>query len=95
MKKNTHTKTAGRIVMMMEHQDLKNHVITVSLLRAGKKTLIGSPVALSKKPEVIRQLSKKMAMRLAMLVVIESSDNVQRQRMLVQQPILKKIACAA
>ena len=95
MKKNTHTKTAGRIVMMMEHQDLKNHVITVSLLRAGKKTLIGSPVALSKKPEVIRQLSKKMAIRLGMLAMIESSENMKKQRLQMQQAVLKKIARAA
>ena len=93
MKKTT--KTASRILMMTEHQNLKNHTITVSLVRANKKPLVGSPLVLSQKTEVIRNLSKEMAMRLGMLAAIESSDNLRLQRSQLNQPALRSVPCAA
>ena len=94
MQKKAQTKTANRVLMMTEHQDLRTNTITVSLIRANYKPLVGSPTALSKKSAIIRQLSKKMAMRLAMLVIIESLGNVQKQ-IEIKQPIVEEMACAA
>ena len=92
---NKTNKTAGRILMMTEYQNLKNNTITVSLVRMGKKPLVGSPLVLSKKPEVVRNLSKKMAIRLGMLAAIESHENLKLQRSQLNQPVLRSIPCAA
>ena len=97
MKNTTQTKTknAGRIVMMTEYQNLKTNSITVSLVRIDKKPLVGSPLTLSTKPEVVRHLSKKMAIRLGALAAIESNENLKLQRSQLNQSILRSIPCAA